>query len=66
MDFSSSSSTFSHFNSSSSDDDILYDMDEEATMLFQCGLVACNAQEFFNSHEKEEGNGQSMDLAFSV
>jgi hypothetical protein len=57
MDSSSSSSTFSHFNSSSSDDDILYDMDEEATMLLQCEWVACNAQEFFNSHEKEEDNG---------
>jgi hypothetical protein len=66
MDCFSSSNTFSHFNSSSSDDDILYDMDEEATMFFQCGLVTCNVQEFFNSHEMEEGNEQSMDLTISV
>jgi hypothetical protein len=58
MDSSSSSSTFSHFNSFSRDDDILYDMDEKATMFFQCGLVTCNAQEFFNLHEMEEGNGR--------
>jgi hypothetical protein len=53
MDFSSSSSTSSHSSFFSSDDDILYDMDEEATMLFQCGLAAWSAQDFFNSHEME-------------
>jgi hypothetical protein len=54
MDSSSSSSTSSH-SSSSSSDDILYDMDEEATMLFQCELVAWSVQDFFNSHEMEGG-----------
>ncbi len=65
MDSSSSSSTSSH-SSSSSSDDILYDMDEEATMLFQCELVAWSVQDFFNSHEMEGGSGQSMDPTIGV
>jgi hypothetical protein len=32
-------------SSSSSDDEILYDMDEEATLLFQCGYVTCNSRD---------------------
>lgn len=35
-------------------------------MFFQCGLVACNAQDLFNSHEMEEGSGQSMNPTIGV
>jgi hypothetical protein len=61
MDFFSSSSSSSHY-SSSLNDDILYDMNKEVKMFFQCGLVACNVQDFFNSHEMKEGSGKSACL----
>jgi len=65
MDFFSSSSSFSHYSSSSSDD-ILYDMNKKVKMFFQCGLMACNAQDFFNSHEMEEDSGQPMNPTIGV
>ncbi len=65
IDFFSSSSSSSHYSSSSSDD-ILYDMNKEAKMFFQCGLVACNAQDFFNSHEMKESSGQSVNPTINV
>jgi hypothetical protein len=41
-------------------------MNKEAKMFFQCGLVACNVQDFFNSHEMEEGSGQLMNPTIGV
>jgi hypothetical protein len=41
-------------------------MDEEATLFFQCGLVAWSVQDLFNSHEMDGSSGQSMDLTIGV
>jgi hypothetical protein len=41
-------------------------MNKEAKMFFQCGLVACNVQDYFNSHEMKEGSGQSVNPTIGV
>jgi hypothetical protein len=71
MTFSSSSygssSSNDGFISTSSNEKILGDMDQDDLMIFQMMLVTiCNFNEFFTSHEMEEGIGQSMDIVASV
>jgi len=50
-----------------SNEKILEDMDQDDLMIFQMMLTTiCNFNEFFTSHEMEEGMGQSMDIVASV
>ncbi len=44
----------------SSDDEVLYDMDQEATMLFHMGFIACTSRDLFTATEME-GSGHSVD-----
>jgi hypothetical protein len=46
-----------HFTSTSNDEEILEDMDNEDMAIFHCMVVPCNSHEFFTSHEIEEGVG---------
>ncbi len=57
MDSSPSFSSSSRFRSFLGDNEILYDMDEKATMFFECGYVACNIENYFKSYEMEERVG---------
>ncbi len=71
MSFSSSSNGSSSssdvFILASSNEKILEDMDQDDLMTFQMMLVTiCNFNEFFTSHEMEEGIRQSMDIVVSV
>jgi len=61
-----SSSNTNHFTSTSSDEEILEDMDEDNMVIFHCMAIACNSHNFFTSHEIEEGVGQSMDVRVGV
>jgi hypothetical protein len=55
---SSSSSSYSS-NSSflKSDDEVLYDMDQEATMHFHVGFIACISRDLFTAIEMEDKVG---------
>jgi hypothetical protein len=71
MSFSSSSngssSSSDGFISTSSNEKILEDMDQDDFMIFQMMLTTiCNFNEFFTSHEMEERIGQSVDIVASV
>jgi hypothetical protein len=71
MSFSSSSNSSSSssdgFISTSSNEKILEDMDQDDLMIFQIMLMTiCNFNEFFTSHEMEEKIGQSVDIVASV
>jgi hypothetical protein len=42
-------------------------MDQDDLMILQMMLtMGCNSNEFFTSHEMEEGMGQFMDLANGI
>jgi hypothetical protein len=58
--FSSSSSSLNS-SSFSSDDEVLYDMDQKASMLFHVGFVACIYGDLFIATKMEEGGGHSRD-----
>ncbi len=60
MDFSSNSSFFS------SDDEVFYDMDQDATMHFHVGFIACNSRDLFTTIEMEEGGGHYVDPSNGV
>jgi len=36
-------------------------MDQEATMLFQMGFIACTSGDLFTTTEMEEGSGHFVD-----
>jgi hypothetical protein len=50
----SSSSNSDNFISTSSDEGILEDMDEEDMVIFHCMAIPCNSHELFTSREIEE------------
>jgi hypothetical protein len=50
-------SNIDHFTSTSSDEEILEDMDEDDMAIFHYMAIACNSHNFFTSHEIEEGVG---------
>jgi hypothetical protein len=64
--------SFSSFNSSSNsssfsnDDEVLYNMDKEATMLFHAGFIACIFGDLFTATKMEEGGGHFVDPTTSV
>ncbi len=60
VSFSSSSSSL-NLSSFSSDDEVLYDMDQMASMLFHVGFITCTYGDLFIAREMEEGGGHSMD-----
>jgi hypothetical protein len=39
----------------------LYDMDQETTMLFHVGFIACTSWDLFIAIEMEEGSGHYVD-----
>jgi hypothetical protein len=39
-----------HFTSTSSDEEVLEDMDNEDMAIFHCMVVPCNSHEFFTFH----------------
>jgi hypothetical protein len=43
-----------HFTSTSSDEEVLEDMEEEDMAIFHCVAVPYNSHEFFTSNEIEE------------
>jgi hypothetical protein len=53
--------SFSNSSFFSSDDEVLYDMDQEATMLFHVGFIVYTSRYLFTTIEMEEGGGDSMD-----
>jgi len=55
-----------NFISTSSDEEILEDMDEEDMVIFHCIVVPCNSHELFTSCEIEEGVRQSVNPMVSV
>jgi hypothetical protein len=57
------SSSNSSLNSSffSNDDEVLYDMDQNASMLFHVGFIACTYGDLFTATEMEEGGGHFVD-----
>ncbi len=55
-----------NFTSTSSDEEILEDMDDDNMAIFHWMMIACNSHNFFTSHEIEEGMGQSMDARIGV
>jgi hypothetical protein len=55
-----------HFTSTSSDEEVLEDMDEEDMVIFHCMAVPYNSHEIFTSHEIEEGAKQSIDPTIGV
>jgi hypothetical protein len=55
-----------HFTSTSSDEEVLEDMDEEDMAIFHYMEVPYNSHEFFTSHEIKEGAGQSIDPTIGV
>ncbi len=60
-----SSSNSSH-DSSSSDEEMLFDeMDQKVVMFFQCAFIVFDFKYIFNDNEDEE-NGQFVDLAMEV
>jgi hypothetical protein len=61
---SSSSSSKSH--SSSSDNEVFYDMDQEAIMFFRARFIACTFGDLFIIIEMEEGGGHYVDPTTSV
>jgi hypothetical protein len=61
-----SSSNTNHFTSTSSDEEVLEDMDKEDMVIFHCMAIPYNYHEFFTSHEIEEGVGQSVDPTIGV
>jgi hypothetical protein len=64
---SSSSSNSDDFTSTSSDEDILKDMDQDDLIIFQMmATMASNTNDLFNSHEMEEGRGQYVDSIVGV
>jgi hypothetical protein len=68
---SSSSSDHSSFNtdrftSTSSDEQILENMDEDDMAIFYCMVIAWNSHIFFTSHEIEDGARQSVDARVDV
>jgi hypothetical protein len=56
-----SSSSFSKSRSFSNDDEVFYDMDQEATMLFHVRFIACTFRDLFTTIEMEEGGGHYVD-----
>jgi hypothetical protein len=50
-----------NLSSFSSDDEVLYDMDQMASMLFHVGFITCTYGDLFIAREMEEGGGHSMD-----
>jgi arabinogalactan endo-1,4-beta-galactosidase len=61
-----SSSSFSKSRSFSNDDEVLYDMDQKATMLFHTRFIACTFGDLFTIIEMEEGGGHYVDPTNSV
>jgi hypothetical protein len=55
-----------HFTSTSSDEEVLEDMDEEDMVIFHCMAIPYNSHEIFTSHEIEEGPRQSIDPMVGV
>jgi hypothetical protein len=55
-----------HFTSTSSDEELLEDMDNEDIVIFHCMVVFCDSHEYFTSHEIEEGAGQYIDSTVGV
>jgi hypothetical protein len=55
-----------HFTSTSSDEQILENMDEDDMAIFHCMAINCDSHNFFTSHEIEEGARQSMDARVDV
>jgi len=53
-------------SSSSSDDEVLYDMGQEATMLFHARFIACISQDLFTPTKMEEGGGHHVDPTIGV
>ncbi len=47
--------------SSSSDDEVFYDMDQEATMLFHARFIACTFGDLFIATKMEAGGGHFVD-----
>jgi len=66
MAFSSSSNFSSNLSFSSNDDEVLYDMDQEATMLFHAGFIICTSRDLFIATKMEEGGGHYVDPTISV
>jgi hypothetical protein len=54
---SSNHSSFNtdHFTSTSNDEQILENMDEDDLTIFHCMAIACDSHNFFTSHEIERG-----------
>jgi hypothetical protein len=66
MAFFSSFNSSSNSSSFSSDDKVLYDMDQEATMLFHGGFIACISRDLFTTTKMEEGGGHFVDPTIGV
>jgi hypothetical protein len=63
---SSSSSSSSNLNFSSNDDEVLYYMDQKATMLFHAGFIVCTSKDLFTTIKMEEGGGHYVDPTIGV
>ncbi len=61
-----SSSNTDHFTSTSSNEEILEDMDENDMVIFYCITIVCDSHNFFTSHEIEEGARQYVDAGIGV
>jgi hypothetical protein len=61
-----SSFNIDHFTSTSSDHQILENMDEDDMAIFHCTGIAYDSHNFFKSHEIEEGARQSMDARVCI
>jgi hypothetical protein len=63
---SSLNSSYSSKSSSSSNDEVFYDMDQKATMLFHARFIACTFGDLFITIEMEEGGRHYVDLTTNV
>jgi hypothetical protein len=61
-----SSSNSDNFISTSSNEEILEDVEKEDMVIFHCMVVPCNSHELFTSCEIEEGARQSVNPMVSV
>jgi hypothetical protein len=66
MAYSSSSNSFSNSSFFSSDDEVLYDMDQEATMFFHVGFITYISRDLFIAIEMEKGGGHFVDPTIGV
>jgi hypothetical protein len=53
--------SFSNSSFFSSDDEVLYDMNQEATLLFHVGFIVCTSRDLFTTIEMEERGGDFVD-----